>query len=115
MPAKHDASCFADLFRSFKHYTSDDLQFDLSAARDRLALRDPVEQERVKRALLPYGTRSVRFAGFAIIDLSTRDDSELQMLATRKSDHAFDVDVLCVEAFAGLCDAIYSDLERYRR
>ena len=56
----------------------------------------------------------VRYAGFAVIDLQTRSDHEMKMLATRGSPKAFEVDVVCVEQFGALALDVYAALEGIR-
>jgi hypothetical protein len=114
LPAGHDKSCFADLFNSFNEYGEDDLSFDLSAAKDNIEALDTVEKDRVKAALKPYATRIVSYAGFVIIDHSTKAEEEITLLATRKNKKTFDVDLLCLEGFPVVADAVYKKLEAIR-
>ena len=109
-PAKHDESCFPDLFASFNTYVDADYNFDLTAARDRLTALPPDLQTRIRNSLLPYGGGKVSYAGFAVIDLSTFSTGEAQVLRTRKNDKAFEVDLICLEAFAEVAEAVYGDL-----
>lgn len=109
--AGHDESCYADLFRSFNDYTDDDLQFDIEAAKDRISLLPPEEAQRVRAALLPYATRYVTYAGFVVIDTSTKNDAEMGVLATRKNGKEFDIDVLCVESLPTVINDTFKIVE----
>ncbi len=113
-PAKHDAGCFADLFTSMKKYESGDLDFDLTAARDRLDELTPDLKPRVMRALLPYSGARVRFAAFVVIDSRTRNESETRVLGSRKSVKDFDVDLMCVESLSDVASQSYKILEQIR-
>lgn len=110
-PAGHDKSCFADIFKSLNAYQSKDLQFDLTAARDHINNLPEKEKERVRSALRPYSNSKIRYAGFAIIDSSTKNNDELGMLATRKNSKYFDVDVICVESYPSVAQSVYDKLE----
>jgi len=112
LPAGHDKSCFADLFATFKKYDDADLGFDLTAARDNLAMLPPNDAEKVRNALLPYAARSIKFAGFVIIDDSTRDASETKVLATRQASKPFDVELICVEKLKETVTETYTQLQR---
>lgn len=115
LPANHHKSCFADIFNSLNHYTNDDLNFDFGAARDRMdALPEP-DRTRVREALLPYSDAKIRYIGFAIIDSSTKDETEISVLATRKNNKQFDVDVVCVEEYPQLAESIYHRLDKLRQ
>lgn len=96
LPAGHDAACFASLFSSFNRYKEGDLEFDLAMIKERMTDLPEPDREAILRSLLPHRPRLVRFAGFCVIDQSTHDESESALLATRKNDKAFDVDLLCV-------------------
>lgn len=114
LPAGHDKSCFADLFTSFNEYGEDDLSFDLTAAKDNIEALDASERERVKAALKPYAARLVSYAGFVIIDHSTKSPEEVSLLATRKNKKTFDVDLICLEGFPVVADSVYKKLEAIR-
>lgn len=96
-PPGHDASCFNEIFRSLSGYTNDDLEFDLTAARDALKHLDKVDGEKIRLALMPYTERKVRYAAFAIIDRATFLEDEAKVLATRANDKSFEVDVVAVD------------------
>ena len=115
LPAGHDKSCYASIFTSMNDYLETDLEFDLTAVRDNLDSFDAPNQQRIREALKPYTGTIVRYAAFAIIDLSTKDDSEAGVLATRKNDKEFEVDVVCVEEYAGVADLIYDKLNKLRQ
>lgn len=68
----------------------------------------------MREALKPYAARVVSYAGFVIIDHSTKSAEEIAILATRKNKKTFDVDLLCVEGFPVLADAVYKKLEAIR-
>lgn len=114
VPAHHDKSCYPDLFNSLRDYTQDDLFYDLTAAKDRIHKLPTGERARVKQSLLPGGRRTVLFAGFCVIDSTTRTDDETQMLATRVSPKTFDIDLVCVETLKAVSSATYQKLEALR-
>lgn len=115
VPANHDKSVFADLFNSIREYEETDKEFDLTAARDRLTpLSEPL-QTRIRTALKPYSDSPVRYAGFVVIDRGTHDPEESNVLHTRKSKKAFDVDLICVESLAKSGEAAYKILEEVRK
>ncbi|WP_156782005.1 Hachiman antiphage defense system protein HamA [Acidihalobacter aeolianus] len=94
LPTKHDASCFSDLFNSMNKYQSSDRNFDLAAARDNLGNIPTGDRDRVRDALKPYSGSEVGYAGFVIIDTSTFDLGEAQVLRTRKNNKEFEVDLV---------------------
>ncbi len=96
LPAGHDSTCFASLFSSFNRYKAGDLEFDLAMIKERMADLAESDQEAILQSLLPHRQRLVQFAGFCVIDRSTDDENESALLATRKNDKAFDIDLLCV-------------------
>jgi len=110
VPAKHHQSCFSDLFTSFNGYLAADLEFDLTAARDRVEELPPL----VKNALLPYGERVISYAGFVVIDAATFDPTEVKVLATRKNAKTFDVDLLGVETLKDVSHLTYSILDKQK-
>lgn len=110
-PVGHDASCYADIFNSMNKYSSEDCAFDLNAARDRLVGLKPGEREAVRQALLPYSGARVAYAGFAVIDTSTYDKDEAQVLRTRKNDKQFEVDLICLESFSTIAGLVYGGLK----
>jgi len=112
IPANHDKSCFADLFTSFNGYLSADLEFDLTSARDQVEALPSEYRSKVRRALLPYGSRVLTYAGFVVIDSSTFDPLESRILATRKNKKEFDVDLLCIETLRDVSHTTYSILEK---
>lgn len=111
LPAKHDESCFADLFASLNKYTDKDFKFDLTAARDNLRNIPEEDRERVRAALKPYSDVQVSYAGFAVIDSSTYSLDEAQLLRTRKNKKAFEVDLICVESFPTLAKSVFGSLK----
>lgn len=113
-PAKHDESCYPDLFRSLKNYKDSDAQYDLSAAKDRLAAFPEEDRKRIREALKPYSNSPVLYAGFVVIDLTTKDDAEMALLAKRSSTKTFEVDVLCVERLSASAAATFAKLEGIR-
>lgn len=112
IPAGHDKSCFVDLFRSFNEYKEADLRFDMTAARDRIEALSPDQRDKVKKALLPYGDRELRYAGFIVIDSSTFDQAESELLAKRTNAKEFDVDLLCIETLKDVSHETYARLDR---
>lgn len=103
-PAGHDQSCFADLFASMKKYSGSDAHFDLTAARDHMSDVPERDRERVRAALKPYSGAQVEYAGFVVIDQSTYDHDEAQVLRTRKSEKRFSVDMVCIESYSEVAD-----------
>ena len=115
LPVGHDRSCFADIFRSLNSYSEDDQNFDLGCAKDRLNELPEPEQTLVRKALMPYADRRIRYAGFIVIDLSTRHDDETSVLATRRNSKVFDIDLVCVEQLPNVAHAAYDKLEQIRQ
>jgi hypothetical protein len=111
LPAGHDKSCFASLFDSFNKYTASDVEFDLAAVQERLDTLPLPDREVIRQSLLPHRARSIQFAGFCVIDRSTHNESESAVLATRKNDRTFDVDLLCVAELPDVIGATYDLLE----
>jgi hypothetical protein len=111
LPAGHDKSCFPSLFDSFNRYKDGDLEFDLATIEERLASLPTDDQEAIHRSLLPHRSRHVGFAGFCVIDHSTHSDDECSVLATRKNDLAFDVDLLCVAELPEVVDETFKKLD----
>jgi hypothetical protein len=114
LPAKHDASCFASLFNSFNEYGESDLEFDLAAIDEHIPALPEADRERVKLALRPHVERRIAYAGICVIDQSTHDEAESAVLATRKNDKSFDVDLLCVADLPLVAAATYGILEKVR-
>lgn len=108
----HDKSCYPSLFDSFNKYAEGDLQFDLTAARDNIGHIPSGEEQRIKEALLPYGERTVKYAGFVIIDTETHREDEARVLATRKNEKAFEVEIICIESLKTNIDAAYTKLRK---
>ena len=115
LPANHNRSCYPSLFNSLRAYSSDDLEYDLTAARDNIDELPEHEREAARAALLPYANRQILYAGFVVIDARTQEDSETAMLATRTSLKSFDIDLLCVEDLATVSDSTYTILDQMRR
>jgi hypothetical protein len=113
LPAKHDNSCYADIFNSLNKYEEVDKTFDLAAARDQLPHIEPLDRERVKEALKPYSGGPFRYTAFAVIDTSTYTDAEAQVLRTRRNNKAFEVDIVCLETFALVGDAVFQSLASF--
>ncbi|MCY3814373.1 MAG: SAVED domain-containing protein [Gammaproteobacteria bacterium] len=114
VPAGHDVSCYPSLFDSLREYSELDLQYDLTAARDHLDDLPLDERRLARQALLPYSGSPIMYAGFVVVDTDTRSDSETSMLATRKSEKQFDIDLVCVENLAEVCAATYGLLKAMR-
>ncbi len=113
-PARHDRGCYADLFNTFSEYGERDLEFDLAAARDRIAQLPTELQARLRAALLPYSGTKIRYAGFVVVDSATYSQSEVKMLSTRQHSKTFDVDLICVESLGSVSQQTYQILERVR-
>ena len=114
IPANHQRSCFPSLFDSLRDYSDDDLEYDLTAARDNVDALAENERQTVRKALLPYAERNIYYAGFSVIDAETRTDNETSMLATRASPKTFDIDLVCVENISEVSECTYAILERMR-
>ena len=114
IPANHQRSCFSSLFDSLRDYSDDDLEYDLTAARDNVDALAENERQTVRKALLPYAERNIYYAGFSVIDAETRTDNETSMLATRASPKTFDIDLVCVEDISEVSECTYAILERMR-
>jgi Cap4 SAVED domain len=114
LPARHDQSCFADLFRSFNEYKQDDVDFDVGAIKDRIGHLPASETTRIRSALGAYAGPVIRYAGFCVIDVETHDDDEIATLATRRNDKCFDVDLLCVTELPTVIAETYRQLEKAR-
>ena len=114
MPPKHDASCYASIFDSLRTYNDGDQAFDLTTLKDRLEIFDEAEKARVKKSLLPYTVRNVGYIGIAVIDHSTYSVDEVPVLATRKSEKEFNVELLCVEQYKDTSSQVYSILEKLK-
>ena len=113
-PAGHEKSCYPSLFDSLRNYSENDLQYDLTAARDQVDQLPANEREKARRALKPYGGGAIRYAGFLVIDAATREDGETSMLASRKSEKEFDIDLVCVDELSEVCGSTYEMLDRMR-
>jgi hypothetical protein len=111
LPAEHHKSCFPDLFRSLNAYRSADLEFDLAVIVERLVRINEPDRSAIQDALLPHRRRLLSFAGFCVIDSSTRDVDEAVVLATRRSDREFDVDLLCVAELPDVVDETFRLLQ----
>jgi Cap4 SAVED domain len=111
LPAGHDATCYANLFSSFKKYDEPDLAYDLTAARDNINALPKNVADSIRAALLPHGHRVEKYAGFAVIDVSTMDESEAKVLATRKNNKEFDVELICIEKLKPAINETYEILK----
>jgi hypothetical protein len=111
LPAGHDKSCFPNLFDSFNKYKEKDLEFDLAAIEERLNKIAEPDREILRQSLLPHRPRNIQYAGFCVIDQSTHDPDESSLLATRKNNRVFDVDLLCVAELPHVVTATYGLLE----
>ena len=114
-PPGHDTSIYASLFASLNGYAKEDLKYDLTAARDRLADVPTEDRDRLSEQLNRYGGPIVRYAGVCSIDLATHFDDEAAVLATRKNEKDFNADLLCVAEFAQVIDATYAKFEAVRK
>ena len=90
------------------------MEFDLAAARDRIAQLPTELQARLRAALLPYSGTNIRYAGFVVVDSATYSQSEVKMLSTRQHSKTFDVDLICVESLGSVSQQTYQILERVR-
>lgn len=110
-PAKHDTSCYADIFNSLKKYETVDLDFDLTAIKDNLDQVPEVNREEIRKSLIPYGDKKVAYKGVAVIDLSTIHEDECNVLSTRKCNKDFDIEVVCIEDYKEVALEVYQKLE----
>ena len=99
-----------DIFNSMNKYSSEDCDFDLTAARDNINNIPEKDRERVRAALKPYSGSKVGYAGFAVIDTSTYSVDESKVLRTRKNEKIFDVDLICLESFSLVARKVYKSL-----
>lgn len=113
LPAKHDESCFADIFNSLNQYSDADRRFDLTAANDNIVNIPEEHRERVRAALKPYSAIPIGYAAFAVIDSSTYSNDEVQVLRTRKNKKEFEIDVVCLEVFSFVAGKVYSSLQKH--
>lgn len=109
-PPRHDVSCYPSLFKSLREYTDADQEFDLAAIKDRLDQSDDKVRAAILTALQPYGTKSIRYAGFVTIDSATRRDKETGVLLTRASPKKFDVDLICIEDYSAVAVSVFNRL-----
>ena len=114
LPPGHDKSCYADIFNSLREYEDDDKKFDLTAIKDNLYIIDPAERELVRASLKPYANKKVGYIGIAIIDHSTYDVNEVPILASRKANKDFNIELLCVESYKEVSSEAYKILEKYK-
>ena len=105
---------FPSLFDSLREYSTEDLEYDLTAARDHVEQLGADEREKVMKALLPYAERQILYAGFSVIDTATRIDDETSVLATRSSPKTFDVDLICVDELSEVSESTYAILDEMR-
>lgn len=110
-PPEHHKSCYASLFNSLNSYETEDMEFDLGTVKDRLKDLDPTEKERVKKALRPYTSKSINYAGFVLIDLETKVSSEIRVLSERKNDKELDVDLICIEDYSEVAHNVYQKVK----
>jgi hypothetical protein len=115
LPAGHDKSCYADIFSSLRDYTNSDEKFDLTTIKDNIQLFSEEEKAKIKNSLKPYQNKIIGYIGIAIIDGSTYDSSEIPVLATRKSNKNFEVELLCVENYKEVSGEVYKILDYYKR
>ena len=113
-PPYHSESCYANIFQSFNAYSDEDREFDLQSANDHLQGFQPDDRQRVIDALKPYRAPRVRYAAFAIIDAGTRDDGDMSVLATRRNDKSFVVDVVGIETLPQVVEDTWEYLSRIR-
>ena len=114
LPAGHDKSCYADVFNSLRKYSESDQKFDLTSIKDRLNSMDPKDKERIRVALKPYQHRVIRYIGISVIDHSTYDDDEVEVLAKRKSNKDFNAEIICMESYKEVSVEVYSILEAFK-
>lgn len=110
-PVNHDKSIYPDVFNSINHYEKEDFDFDFAAAKDHIDKLPPSEQEKLKKAFIPYSNNKiVKFLGFVVIDTSTYNPDEVSLLATRKNKKEFDIDLICLDELPDIVQNVYSKL-----
>lgn len=110
-PAAHDKSIYADLFNSMNKYAKQSLRYDLTAAKDQLPSVPEPDRARLAAQLGLYQGPRIRHAGVCSIDLATHTDDEAALLATRRNQKDFEVDLVCVAEFAQVIDATWAKLD----
>lgn len=114
LPARHDKSCFPSLFASFNAYKDKDRDFDLALIRERIKTIDVADAEAIRLALRPHSSIDLQYAGFCVIDRSTRNEDEASLLGTRENEKDFDIELLCVAEVGAVAEATFGILEGMR-
>lgn len=114
LPAGHDKSCYADIFNSLRTYSESDKKFDLTAIKDKLNGVEEEERKRIKSALMPYQQIVVGYIGVSVIDHNTYDESEVEILAKRKSVKDFNAEIICVESYKTVSLEVFKRLEELK-
>lgn len=115
LPPNHDKSCFADVFNSLRDYSESDLKFDLTLIKDNLNVASEADRSNIKKALRPYSNQKVvGYIGMLIIDQSTLDPNETEILGTRKSNKNFSAELICVEEYKVVSLDMYELLNKIK-
>lgn len=115
LPADHHLSCYSSLFNSLRTYTDEDLAFDLAAIKDNLDNLPSKDREEIRKALMPYApSKKINFIGFAIIDLSTKNETEIPVLGTRKNPKHFEVDLICLESYKEISKEVFNKFKKLK-
>lgn len=122
----HKHGIYKGLIRSLREYEGKDRSFDLSAARDRLSNFSEAEAKRIKEALIPPPTPTVKTLGVAAIDILSEhvDDTDYVLsepcctgqlrCLSEPCGHRFSVDILCLEKLEDAIEATFEYLERFQ-
>ena len=114
-PVGHDKSIYYDLFTSMNQYEKEDFDFDFAAAKDHIDKLSESERKKLKEAFLPYSDKKIiKFLGFVVIDPSTLREEEVSILATRKNEKEFNIDVICLEELPEIIQNVYTKLVTLR-
>jgi len=113
-PVGHDKSIYPSLFQSMNEYSKNDEDFDFAAAKDHIDTLPIEEQTLLKKALLPYSDAIRKYIGFIVIDSSTINLDEISVLATRKNEKDFNVDLICLDQLPTIVQNVYSHYDRIR-
>jgi hypothetical protein len=113
--AYHNSGCYKDLFDTLEGHSENDKEFDLDAVESNIDKIRESDRDIIRDTLVPYGPKIVTYAGFCVIDASTKDDGELQFLALQPHSKDIDVDVIAIDNLPKLTGDTWARLDRIRR